>query len=301
MVLAGRSRFTARRRDPRRRARATCCSSRPTSRTGSTTSPRSCSSWSCSGRRRARGPAEAAARDGAGPSAAGADPLDARGEALRRGARSRRPRRGGTGRTRPARRRGTAPAAPPTRPAPPRRRSSAGAGGTGTGRCGGCRAGRPASSVSVVHRTAPAARSAANVSSTCHGRVLRLEHERDRRRPRAEQAAPGARRRARDLASTRNRTAPSRSPNPGRASVSHGMDSVGVAVQRADARPALRLDDEPEPGRARPRTRPRSSAAVGPRVERVVELDRGQARGVVGEERVATAAPAGRSAGAQPG
>ena len=76
-----------------------------------------------------------------------------------------------------------------------------------------------------MHRTAPAARSAANVSSTCQVGFWASSTSGIERGQAASSPARRSSSRA-DLASIRNRTAPSRSPKPGSVSVSHGTDSA---------------------------------------------------------------------------
>ena len=145
------------------------------------------------------------------------------------------------------------------------------------------------SSRSVVHRTAPRRAGPRTSRRRATTRAApRAPAGSSAARQRA--ARPAARRCAADSGSIRNSTAPSRSPNA-RQGLGEPRDRLRrVAHQRPDARAALGLDHEPEVvGHGRDPAA-RSSAGVGPRVERVVELDGGQPRGVVGEQPGATEA-----------
>ena len=108
-------------------------------------------------------------------------------------------------------------------------------------------------------------------------RILELHHERDRARPRREERRePGIGDRGiaadthgpsrRTSAGTRNRTAPSRSPNAGSGSVSQATLSSGAPDRRAERGAALGLRRESELRRRRPdpaRDRGRGRAGAG--------------------------------------
>ena len=291
-MLAGQARFTAG-DETRAVGPGDTCSSRPASRTGSTTSSRA----PAGGRVRPRRGIPRRRADGARPpvSRPGAPGRRAR-RTPRRGRRSCRPRRGGTGHTRRARRRGTARGGAPRRRARRRRSRSAAGGGRGTARSAGCRAARRARRGPSCTGRRPPRRSAANVSSTCHDGVLGLEDERDRRAARRPSRPASRSSFALDLVpgpGTARRRAARRTPGSG--SVSHGTMSAGSPSGRG-RRAALGLDHEPEAAGRRRDPGRGSAARLGPRVERVVQLAGRQPRRVVGEQVAVARARPGRSA-----
>ncbi len=284
-VVAGPGRGDRRGRDAGRRPGVARLRGRRPSRTASTTSPSGSNCWSCSVRRRAIAPD--AGRGHGHPARPGRPLRGTPGPAPRRD----RPRRGGRTRTRRRRPRGTAGAGPPRPPAPGRCSRSAAAAGTGTSRSGGCRAAahpRGARSCTAPPRPSAAPRTSRRRATTrpgtpssAAGRPARL----------ARKAASRSSSR-RMPSGTRKRTVPSRSPNARYGPVSHGTLSVGSPRMRPERAAALGLDREPEVGR-RGRHPGRHLRGGRRGVVGVVQLDRGQAAGVVGEESRGAASPVG--------
>ena len=150
---------------------------------------------------------------------------------------------------------------PRPRARPARSRGGAGA-GTGTVRSAGASAARDPPGRSVAHRTAPAAASAATVSSACQLRVAELDGQRQVARPRRRSAPSRASSRA-TVSGTRKSTVPSRSPKRRYGPVSHGRPGSGVPPNARHEPPRwalTRTGSRRRRRRARPRPSTRTAA-----------------------------------------
>ena len=151
----------------------------------------------------------------------------------------------------------------------------------------------PSGGSSVMHSTAPASRSAAKVSSTCHERSWNSRTSgidrgqaasRARMRSSARATSPSTHGPSRRIsAGTRYRTVPSRSPNSPSGSVSHSIVSAADPNRPRIAEVRWAFNANRKSGGVAA-TQPRIADGVGPAPERRVQLDGGKSRGVGGEQ-----------------
>src|ERR1700693_5669110 len=142
--------------------------------------------------------------------------------------------------------------------------------------------GSSSSGSSVAHSAAPAPVSAAKVSSTCHDGSWNSIVRGRSLGPAGSNAASFASSR-RTPSGTRKRTVPSRSPKARYGPVSQGTLTVGSTWRARNEPPRWALTENRKSGGvAAPQPAPLQGG--GRAVIRVVQLDRGQATGVVGEQ-----------------